>query len=357
MGLYSTNRVSSVSAVEENTNPAVNEDSIDWTPDFSIGSVMEATIQIHENDAMMFDTLIECDFISVNNNLVMTEAEAEEANGSADSTKKSKIGEKIHNIIEAVINFIKKAAANAIVKIKDLLKADEKICDQYKDVLKVENLKDFAGIRDFAFPATVSGNKLMGEIHTAVDEFVNKANGVNTKEHIDEAYDKFKSSTDTLVKQMQSEVAFGFNDKVTLWKPTSEQLTDAMSNLRNSNKIIDNIKKHSVEIIGSLKKLQKDAKRLLKKTAETAEIEVYIIKKVYDVASESTKLFTKEFAAYNRTVAKQIAAYRTVVVLCGRAAAKAVKGEKPAAEDVKESAIMYTLRESSDAYVFECLGY
>ena len=97
---------------------------------------------------------------------------------------------------------------------------------------------------------------------------------------------------------------------------------------------------------------------------KNSEEEVYIAKKIYDVASASAKLFSKEFNAYSRMVSKQIAAFRKATIICGRAAAKQAKhDDKRAPEDdisilpKSEAADIYVLGESSDEYVFECLGY
>ena len=87
MGLYSTNRVASV--YTESTDAIIR--NTDWTPDFRVGSMMEACIEIHENDAKMFDSLIECDFLSSQNYNVMTEADAEEANKTGNEVKKRRL--------------------------------------------------------------------------------------------------------------------------------------------------------------------------------------------------------------------------------------------------------------------------
>lgn len=355
MGLYSTNRVASVA---ESSDALI--ESMDWTPDFSIGSVMEAVIQIHENDAKMFDSLIECDFISANNISIMTEAEAEQANSANDEKKKSKIGEKIHAIIEAIKNFIQKAAANAIAKITDFVKSDQKIYNAYKDVLKVENLKDFEGIKDFAYPSNKLDSKNIKELGDQVEKFVSVAKNAKTRDAIDSAHETFQNESDKIINKINAEIAWGFQEKQSAWKPNQEQIGEMLGVVKNASAIIKGIKEHTAVIIGELKKLQNDAKAVLKSKAETSETEVYIANKMFQVASSSAKLFSKEFAAYNRTATKQIAAYRKAVILCGRAAAKSAKGTDESKSDKtveQEAAAMYVLGESSDAYVYECLAY
>ena len=88
MGLYSNNKVAAVAA---NESASVNEEMSNiikeieecaYDPEF--GDIMEAAIQIHENDQRMFDTLIGLDFASAVNESVMLEGDAEEANNAAE---------------------------------------------------------------------------------------------------------------------------------------------------------------------------------------------------------------------------------------------------------------------------------
>lgn len=349
MGVYSTNRIGSV---EE----SIDIDSLDWTPDFSIGSTLEAAIQIHENDARMFTSLIECDFVSAaRGGMSFTEAV------TVNQAKKNKIKEKIHSIFEAIKNFIQKAASNLIAKIIDLVKADKKIYESYKDVLNISNLRGFTGIRDFAYPAAVSGNELMGNFRGATDKFINAARKAETREQIDNAYEVFNGEAVRLIKQLDAEVSFGFNEKVAAFIPNAAQISEMLGVVKNASNIIKGIKKHTAYIIGELKKLQKESKAAIKSTGEDKEEEVYIAKKIYDVASASGKLFSKEFNTYQRMVSKQIAAFRKATIICGRYAAKYAKGNQPR-EDIsilpnQESAIVQVLGEVSDDYVYECLGY
>ena len=364
MGLYSTNRVSSVTESSESSDALI--ESMDWTPDFSIGSVMEAVIQIHENDAKMFDSLIECDFISANNNSIMNEAEAEEANNSANETKANKIGDKIHAIIEAIKNFIQKAASNFIAKIVDLTKSDKKIYDTYKDVLKIENLKDFEGIKDFRFPKTMLNSdniKSIDNVKNFSKEFVDKITRSDDIESIKDTYGKFETKCNEEVESFEKLEEESF-EAATTWKPSETwQIKRMLESVSTASSTIKEIKQTAAKTIAALKEFQASCKKakigiFAKKKA--GDVEVYKMKTLYDIASKTTQLFSKEFGVYTRTATKQIAACRKATILCGRAAKKAVKGEdvNKTEENVnQESATMYVLGESSDAYVYECLAY
>lgn len=364
MGIYSTNRVS---FANESLDTLIEE--MDWTPDYSIGSMMEAVIQIHENDAKMFDSLIECDFVSANNQFIMNEAEAEASNSSNDEKKKMKIGEKIHAIFEAVKSFIQKMAANFIAKVMDIVKSDKKICEQYEKVLTLDNLKNFEGIAGFNWvkaPITVDSLKNTENTKKFTSDFINKATNASDKETIDTAFEEFKNKVEKEEKEFSKleEELFVKTPDGAKWKPTEKwQLSMMLYRVGNASDTIKEIKQAAAKTISELKLIQNNAKKASSSTSkkkEASEVEVYKMKKLYDVASQTTKLFSKEFAAYTRVASKQIAAYRKALILCGRAAAKAAKGEstsKNTEEVNNESAIMYVLGESSDAYVYECLGY
>lgn len=353
MGIYSTNRIGSI---EE----SIDIDSLDWTPDFSIGSALEAVIQIHENDARMFTSLIECDFASAaRGGMSFTEAVG------VNQAKKNKIKEKIHSIFEAIKNFIQKVSSNLIAKIIDLIKSDKKIYESYKDVLTTSNLKGFTGIRDFAYPiansAAVTGNGLMGDFRSTTDKFINAARKAETREQIDNAYEVFNSEAVILIKKLDADVNAGFEEKSTAFIPNAAQISEMLGVVKNASETIKGIKKHTAYIIGELKKLQKESKAAIKSTGEDKEEEVYIAKRIYDVASASCKLFSKEFNSYQRMISKQIAAFRKATIICGRYAAKYAKGNILQDDDSistkQESTIAQVLGEVSDDYVYECLGY
>lgn len=354
MGLYSTNRVAAVNEFDESINDII--ESTDWTPDFSIGSVMEAVIQIHENDAKMFDSIIECDFISAQNSMILTEADAAQANDAADKQKKIKIGEKIKNIIDSVINFIKKVASNVIAKIVDLTKSDAKLVATYKNVLTVENLKDFKGIPEIMVPGGEINKDIIDRIGKTIDVFCTDAKTAKARVRIDNLYDEFKRDINNFINEVDANAVWGL-EKKTNWKFESDsQIKDAIMTVQGGSIQIKKIKENAAKIIAQLKKLKSSMNSIVNSKAETTEDEVYIANKAYSAASESVKALSKAFSVYNKYITKQLSSWRKAVILCGRAAAKAVKGEK-ATDNVEESMVMYALGEASDQYVIESLEY
>lgn len=371
MGLYSTNKVN---AVAESTVEPVNEaDQIikeieECAFDSNFGDIMEAAIQLHENDKRMFDALIECDFISATNEAVMLEEEAAEANEAGNEKKKVKIAEAIQKIFIAIEEAIKKAAANIIYKITDLVKGDKKLYDLYKPVLTLKNLEGFGGIADFAFPKKEANVKKLDYNLKSVDnvkrytvEVNNKIKSADSKESIDSAYSEFEAmiakDKEEFDKRMGEKY---FNNKEEKWTPTEDwQIQNMLNGINNANETINGIKNQAATIIGALKALRSEAKSAASNSKGKDEIEVYALNKLYSVSSETCNLFSKEFKAYISIAMKQIAAYRKAAILCGRYALKKSKGEAPATEVEAntEAMLSWAIGESSDVYVAECLGY
>ena len=372
MGLYSTNRVASV--YTESTDAIIR--NTDWTPDFRVGSMMEACIEIHENDAKMFDSLIECDFLSSQNYNVMTEADAEEANKAGNEVKKRKITDKIKDIVNACINFLKKAASNFIAKIIDLVKSDEKIVSAYEKDLTVENLKHFNGIRDFAFPTEKFGWDFMGG-SKSLEEIIDKMKNIKTPEDADRIADLMSSFVNDSNLELDAEddkyysskdakkYNFGFNPKERMWKPEANDIKIMLSETKNGKETIKKTKEAAAKIMAQLKTIMGVSQSILnKKNNSTLSVKVANI--LYNTASAASKTLSKEFSAYTRILTKRLAAYRKATILCGRAALKAAKGKtndttakekEETNESINSESVLYALGESSDAYVFEYLGY
>lgn len=390
MGLYSTNRAAAVAVQSESveTPVAVDEsiesliESIDWTPDYNIGSVLELCIALNENDAKMFDTLIECDFVSANNNIVMEAEEAEQANSAADTTKKEKIGEKIAKVVKTVIEWIKKAASNAINKITELLHKDKKLVEMYGKTLTMDNLKGFKGIPDFDFPGEFTTKDGLAAMANSIKYFAIDAQKAQVKERLDTVMENFKKKIEEAhdkVREDLVDAALGAGidydmnkDKVVnankgnTWMPTADQLKTIQHTVAAGSIIIGDIKKLTAEIVKILTDLERESKKMLGNSTKASEYEVYQAKVIYDFASTSCKELSKTFQTYNYALNKQLAAHRKAFIICGRYALSASKKGAKDTEDVPvekvegevvEAAMLYALGEASDMYVMEALGY
>lgn len=367
MGLYSTNRIDSFneSSVEiREIMESIEETS--YNPDF--GDIMEVAIQIQENDQRMFDTLIECDFISAMNEAVLLEEEAEEANKAADEKKGGSLKDKIVALCTKIANAIKQAAANIIYKIKEFLKADQKLYNKYKDVLKMSNLDGFEGIKGFNYDAIVDSLntdclELLGKVIVNSSSFNNNVETASSKEDIDKYFEEFENN----IKSSEEELSNVYKNtlskekKDVVWKPTTDRLNDALNVLKDGNKLIKEIKENSAKAIADLKKKAKEAKKERKNGKN--EVETYMLNKKYIVASKTCSFYSKQFKMLVNASINAIAASRKVVIICGKyAAKKAGKSEeapdkKTETEQTNESVLNWVLAESSDMYVYEYLGY
>ena len=137
MGLYSK-----MTSVNESTDAIIKEieECTTFEPD---AHVMEYVLDIHENDHKVFESLIECDFVSAVNESVMTEAELSAFNEEANESKVKMLKTKVHEVIEGIMRKIKELAQAFLAKVLKLFKTDEKIVEKYSKVLTMENLKGF----------------------------------------------------------------------------------------------------------------------------------------------------------------------------------------------------------------------
>ena len=347
MGIYSNNRVASVTESKIDQIDAMIE-SIDWTPDPNFGNLIEACTAIHENDAKMFDTLINLDFVSANEGVVM---EAEEA-------KKANIIAKIKEFIDKAIEWVKKAVANTIAKIKEILDTDAKLVKKYEEVLKMENLKDFPGIKNFALPKEdVEKSIDYTKYVSVIGAFTGAVQNASEKTEVDAAKTTFESDLAEL-----SKVDVVKLEAEDVWKPESSDLARIIKNMKDGSSIIVDLKKTAAKVISELKSLKSKASKDIKSSNE--EFATYKANQIYIATSKGIKSLNKALSANINAQKQSLAAYRKAMWVCGMYAAKKAgkkveEGEvAPNAEEVAaESALIELLGEASDAYVFECFAY
>ena len=380
MGIYSHNRVAGVAG---NVNEATAEaktaeveatmENFELTPDFSIGCALEAVLQMYENDAKMFDTLIECDFMEAENGFIMNESEAEAVREAADEKKTNGIVEKIKMTIERFVEFIKKAAANLIAKFVDLVKSDKKIVEQYRKTLTVENLNDFRGIANFAEPKFINGQTVdvgFDEFGNYVTKFLQDMEGfasiVDSENKFKETLDAFKEKTEAFMKQVEEKVNYVNMDKTKedFWKfKTNSQIKNALDVLENSNKTTKDIKNNTNRIMTSMKGMSIVYKfygsKMMEKPMKDAGLHDLPTnaKYGYDFTSSVVKGYSKLFNAYTKGLVREYGQIRKAVILCGRASTKAVKGVEEAVDMDLNFAVESAIMESSDVFMMEHFEY
>lgn len=365
MGLYSVK----ATPVEESTSAV--EESINFDPN---AHIMEYVLDIHENDHKIFESLIECDFVSAVNESVMTESDLSAFNEAANGSKIQMLKTKVHEVVEGIIRKIKELAQSFVSKLMGLFKTDAKIIEKYSEVLTMENLEGFKGITNFSFPKKKLDKNVIQEAISFVDDVatITKINTVGTSDEISGIVEEFKNKAKEAVNFSEISKKY-FDDPVESWKPAFIDLQQIVKTLKNSSDTIKDIKDASVVIVGSLKNTRDKAKANMKEVKSSdlqTDLEVKKALAIYNVASETVKVYSKSWSFFTALASKQIAACRKAMLICGNYAAKkagkaaSAEGEKVERlkdEDVEvlnNSAMLeWAIGESSDMYVAECLGY
>lgn len=357
MGLYSTNRVSGLTEATD----------IELVPDSSFGDIMECNIQLCEHERMMFESLIELDFVSATNEAVLTEAEAEEKNKAADGEKKVKIGEKVAQVIDNAIAAIKKAFANFIAKFQQI--SVDRVVKKYSDALKKDGaLNGFKGIEDFAMPigfafSDIKYNSKKSEVEKSIREdiigIINNLNNCKTTEEVNKVMDEVKNIFLDTSKEddtdKEDDISDYFKKKEASFIPSQEDVASSIDFFQKSPEKIRDAKKQAADITTILNKIKREIKRNCK--TGNNELDLAISKAKYDLVI----LFIKQVNKYSKKdfemAKKQIAAYRRLIIICGKYALKngnSKSTDTNTSEETvnSESALDYIIGESSDQYVY-----
>ena len=374
MGLYSK-----MTSVNESTDAIVKEieECTTFEPD---AHIMEYVLDIHENDHKVFESLIECDFVSAVNESVMTESELSAFNEAADESKIKMIWNKIKEIAEGMIRKFKELAQSFIAKVLGLFKTDEKIFKKYSELLTKENLEGFKGIANFAFPKErVNKDNIeskLGKINQGVHQINNKIKFASDMETVnglvDEAKKLFSEGTEQ-IKSADFRKLF-FNDPVEQWIPKEEDIIFMRSALTAPNAVKD-IKDAAAKSIGQIKTAKENALEKMHDAKKEGKTDITVAKcnAKYIVFSSQVKYLSITWSTFTSLLTSQIAASRKAMLICGNYAAKKAgkpvekentKGEKierlkpEDAEVLNNSALIeWAVGESSDMFVAECLGY
>lgn len=341
MGLYSTNRVSGLTEAS----------NIELVPDSSFGDIMECNIQLCEHERMMFESLIELDFVSATNEAVLTEAEAEEKNNAADDKKKVKITEKISHLIDKAIVAIKKAFANFIAKFQELSR-DHVIKKYGEAAMKDGALNGFKGF-DCVKPKHVV--KLDGKAILDINNGTENQKTLNEKlAEIDKAttVEEVNNIEALKVEEVKEEDEF---EEVQGYIPNTDGVKKCLELFKGSAKVVAGAKATYAQIERDFKHLKQSLKSSTK--SANGEVEVAKAKKKYDIAVDYIKATNKEVKQSMEFAKKNIAFCRKTIVLCGK---YALSNKKGSTEDNKnaeqtateESALDYIIGESSDQYVY-----
>lgn len=333
----------------------------------SLQHMMEFVVTLDENDQQLFDSLIECDFMTAANNAVMNEADAAEVNKQSNEVKKNKIMEKIKEVLAKLKDMILKLTQNIIAKVMELVKGDEKLVKAYKNVITIDNLKDWDGIADFAFPKENTGKTELEKFDKAAKEFADVCgSNSSTKNDITDAVNNFGAKKEDIIKSLNQYNENVFEKKVDKWKPENDrQINVICFQVSNASNTIKEIKTCTKSVIERVQRLEAYAKAVLKSKKDDSDFEVYVANEMSKVVSGSSTILAQVFTAYTNATKKRIAAYRKAFILCGRAAMKASNANAKqtgtavaVVNQTHESAeSQWIIGEASNDYVFECLAY
>ncbi len=349
MGIYSTNRIDGLSSFGE---------SIDFSdPALLHGpSLMEACIEICECDQNMFETLIEFDFMSENNLRTMTESEAVALNEATDGGKISGIIEKIKEVVSKAINAIKSGAAKIVDKIMEIVRADKTIKKRYDDVLKIENLEGFKGIKNYTMAKPYQTMKNLPGITKKLKSIEPTLKKISAEGYDGDFIRDIKDNVDGTELRLKADeyIKNSFYDKVDTFIPSGQQLAAikyGFDNIPDCIKYVKEMAASTTKELNAVKKYLKVQRRENKKD-NPSEARKYAT--MYNYVSKESKDILKACSQYIGTLKKQLAAHRKAYIICGRYAYnydKKKKGEAEKSENTNES-VNFAIAESSDAFVF-----
>lgn len=368
MGVYSTDRINQ--SLAENADIAAIMESIDQvdTSKVRVDNLMESVLAIYENDHKLFGAVLECDFISTTNLMVMESADAEVLNEEANEQKKEGIWQNIKNTIAKAIEWIKQQVAKFAKMIKDFFDIDLNMVKKFDKTLTMENLKDFPGIKDFSFPKTLITEDSIKNADNAAkvgQDEIRRIRGAEDREEVDTYLTRIMDAIEKEKNDMRDDLNAGgkyFEDQKAKWMPTDKSLKMMKRAVEDGKGTVNAIKRASAISIARLKGLEAEAKAARKVDSkfkkaigkDAAELEVYKLNKIYSAASAITKAHIQMFSDQKKLAVKQLQAFRKAYAICGNYALKKSKqGEK-----VNESTLLFDyIGESSDMYVAEFFGY
>ena len=152
MGLYSSNRISSISAPEFSQRTDILGDQVVYDEsyiesidkDSSYTNPMEVCIQIRQESHNLFNRLIEADFQTSMDVQMLNESSKEDLKKNNDAKKADIIGT-TNKILTGVANSANQAGANTTTKINAMVKSDSDVRSKYIKVINSANLKGFKG--------------------------------------------------------------------------------------------------------------------------------------------------------------------------------------------------------------------
>lgn len=346
MALYSMNRVSSIAAVqeaqtvmEENELNAIMAELDEAVYDENALGLIEACIVIEETDHKMFNALIEKDFITVQNESVLTEAEAEEANDKADATVNVSFKDKIAKIVDSVISAIKNAFANIIKKL-DGMELDKyvglvnSLGSNFTSVkVSGRKIKDDATKNILTISAPIENAVIKAQ--TSIFAATDSAGIAAAKEEFNKTLAEFQKNT------VDNKIDECFDKETTYDADKSYIMNTCLPAIKNYRAVKNALKTTTAKIVKGLEGYKSRAKQKSKSNnteANAAE---------YSVTVLACKVTAKVYKQLINIVAMEKNEARKAIIV----AAKAAKSTHESAEELDLFSLVVS--ESCDAYLFD----
>lgn len=342
MPLYSNNRFQNLSCpvndimdneLSGNSSYLLNIDSSDKEIN-NLREAVESEIKNSMNEFMKAD-------------LLFTEAQYVD-DESLDSTSKN-----IKDTVSKKSKTVKSTCAKINATLTTMIKSDKDIYDRYEKVLKQKELvKDFPGIKNFAFPTgniEVLVKKICSDtkLFKTMEQIISRITDAESVEDINDAINDMNKAITMDFATYQKEFK-SVENKQEVWIPSEKDLKNMLTFI-NGKEVTSRVN----DVVNStLKKYTEIEKETIKTIDELKsagdKMSTYKANRIYRCLVSTIGHYTEKVTAYCSLQLRQIAAYRKAVIIVGNYAYRKAKK----ATNLDESAI-YILGEESDMMVYD----
>lgn len=387
MGMYSTNRFSNLTAaLEEETKivietdegdvevediPEIDDDVLAMLDDDddepsvdlqealedldsiivedSFLGLLESSMELTNAEIKMNSAFIESEFLSTAREKELAAiGETVSINEQEEENKKKAEASKNHisKIMAGAKNSVEQAAAKLAAKAEALFKSDKAIYDKYLPYIDKKHLEGFPGIKNFAFPnanASKAANKAVSTapLCTAALAACKAIKSAKSQEDINKAVSAFNDIASKLNQDSLADI-LKVMEKSENWVPSGAQIGYIKSFAK-----VDHTKAAIAKTLAVHKKwFEETGNKLIATAIELSNDELAGAKEkaLCSVASSLSKACNRRFNVYKSLIARELAAVRKAVIICGKYGMKK--------SSVNES-VIENICESSDAYIFE----
>ena len=349
MGFTSTNRISSIAPIDESESDISFLNSLDESESYS--GLLSTNIEILENDLNIFNNIIELDFISSMNEMMMLDQSINEA------TNEDKVEKLINNCEKVSIAAKKTIETAALKKHKKIVKFYEKNANKFETATKVlntKNLEGFSGIKNFelqdeAFKNALAGLSTPTYIIRIYGDALKKIVNSFDKTEITNIYKNYASVEKKTIKSYINDLTNRVVRKPkNVWVPANGDIA-SMIKFAKKDTCSANISSISSKYSDALAAVLKSSKDAIEKCKKQSQTEIVAVKAnfIYRITSIAVRYIISMFNCYCDTMIRKIANYRKAIVVCSSYATK---------KSSVNEAMLYALAESSDAYTFEFFG-